>query len=85
MAKSTVSGVEASMAIQCLDICQELTKQGQTFNFNLKFGSNFAFFLDTRENLVSPETVKKKLSPSSVRRNARRKQEYLMGVLESSG
>ena len=77
MAKSTVSGVDMTLAIKCLDFCQALTGQGIPFNFTLNLGSCFNFSLDTRKKATSPEIVKKKLSPSSLRRNAKRKEEFL--------
>ena len=72
MAKSTVSGVDMTLAIKCLDFCQALTGQGIPFNFTLNLGSCFNFSLDTRNKAASPEIVKKKL-----RRNAKRKEEFL--------
>ena len=77
MAKSTVSGVDMTLAIKCLDFCQALTGQGIPFNFTLNLGSCFNFSLDTRKKAASPEIVKKKLSPSSLRRNAKRKEEFM--------
>ena len=77
MAKYTVRQVEFSLVTKCLDICQVLTRQGKTFTFNLSFGSNFTFTLYSRVKSSYPERIKKKLSPSVIRRNSRRKVEYL--------
>ena len=65
------------LATKCLDFCQALTSQGVAFNFSLAIGSTFSFSLDTRvEASVSPVT-KKRSSPSTLRGNARRKEEFL--------
>ena len=77
MMNPSLDEVDSTMANKCLDICQALTSQGKTFNFTLKIGSSFNFSLDTRVKNTSLEIVKKKLSPSSIRRNARRKDEFL--------
>ena len=64
--------------MKCLDFCQALERQGRTFSFNLNLGPSFSFSLDTREKEINTNTmVKKKASPSSLRRNARRKEEFL--------
>ena len=76
MTHSTNSDVDSSLATKCLDFCQALTRQGKNFNFNLNLGSTFTFALDTRVNSSSPEMVRKKLSQSAIRRNARRKEDY---------
>ena len=61
---------------KCLEFCQALSSQGQTFNFSVAIGKDFS--LDTRRKEASPVTlVKKKASPSTLRRNARRREEFL--------
>ena len=82
---------ESSLAFKCLDLCQTLTSQGLTFNFSLTAGSNFSLSLNTTLpplDTKGKETVKKKLSPSTLRRNARRREEFLkkkkISSLESS-
>ena len=54
------------------------------FNFTLNFGYSFNFSLDTRKKSTSTDFVKKKLSPSSVGRNARRKEAFLKQKAEAS-
>ena len=69
-----------SLATQCLDICQELESKGKAFTFNLTItSSNFSFSLDTKKNGKTKEAPmkKKQPSPSTVRRNLKRKQEFL--------
>lgn len=79
-----MSGAESSLANKFLEICQELTRQGKTFSFSLKTNP-FSFSLDTKENenVLETRTVKKKLSPSSLRRNLKRKEIFLKKKAES--
>ena len=72
----TAASGEDSMASKCLAFCQTLVSQGQVFKFSLSIGSDFTFSLDTRRKERS-KVAKKKASPSTVKRNARRKEEYL--------
>ena len=71
------------MAIKCMEFCQALTSQGVKFSFNLYTGTGFSFTLDTKESgkptsvVAKKRRKKKKLSPSDVRRNERRRQEFL--------
>ena len=59
------------------------------FSFNLTTGTGFSFSLDTKESEKPASAVaeqakkkKKKLSPSDVRRNQRRRQEFLKRMSE---
>ena len=74
---AAVGETDSSLAAQCLDLCQALTSQGKAFQFSLTIGTTFAFTLDSRckDPLVS--ATKKKASPSTIRRNAKRKEEFL--------
>ena len=66
------------MATKCLDFCQTLSSQGSAFKFSLMMGSNFSFTLDTRVLALDTQAkAKKKPSPSTIRRNARRREEFL--------
>ena len=72
---------------QCLDFCQALASTGQTISFSLTLGSAFSFNLDTRrkaDSSVEQKLRKKKQSPSTLRRNLRRKEEYLKRKSEIS-
>jgi len=78
------SGDISPMAIKCMEFCQALTSQGMKFSFNFSTVTGFSFSLDTKESgqpaFAEAEQVKKKkrkLSPSDVRRNKRRRQEFL--------
>ena len=76
MADAAVNTEDASLASQCLAICQVLATQGKDFSFSLKVGSNFEFNLDTKVKLQAVKE-KKKLSPSTKRRNDRRREQFL--------
>ena len=68
---------QTSLATQCLEFCQTLSSKGHAFTFNLTLGSSFSFSLDTKMKITSLETKKKKKSPSTMRRNLKRKEDYL--------
>ena len=72
----TAASGEDSMASKCLAFCQTLVSQGQVFNFSLSIGSDFTFSLDTRSK-ASGSQRKKKPSPSTIRRNAKRRAEFM--------
>ena len=70
--------VSSSLATQCLAFCQTLASQGQSFNFCLTLGTSFSFSLDTKVKAPVPQvTRKKKTSPSTQRRNDRRRKLFL--------
>ena len=88
-ASAPSNGEDSTLAIKCMDFCHALASQGMAFSFSLSVGSDFSFSLDAREKKkaasVSTEEVrKKKLSPSKVRRNAKRRQEFLKRKSETS-
>ena len=70
---NTVTSEKDSLASKCMAFCQALASQGQAFNFSLSVGPDFTFALDT----VSKAVIKKKASPSTLRRNARRRVEFI--------
>ena len=75
-----VNNTNSSLNSQCMDFCQALARQGLEFKFSVTIGSAFTFSLDARakEGRDAPvTTVKKRNSPSTRRRNARRREEYL--------
>ena len=65
-----------SLASKCMAFCQTLASQGQVFNFSLSIGPDFSFSLDTRSKAVKTQETKKRSSPSTLRRNARRRAEF---------
>ena len=72
---ANVDETDSSLATKCLAFCQALSSQGKAFQFSLNIGSTFSFTLDTRckETLAT----KKKASPSTLRRNAKRREDFL--------
>ena len=66
-----------SLASQCLAFCQTLASQGMDFHFSLTINSNFSFSLDTRKIKGNSAVAKKRSSPSTQRRNARRREAFL--------
>ena len=76
MAAPEMGEDNSNLASQCMAFCQVLASKGQIVSITLKVGSSFAFSLDTRGNGTSSLTKKRK-SPSTRRRNARRRAEFL--------
>ena len=80
-ASMTPSDSEAALGMKFLDVCQELTKKGILFTCTLTIGSTLNLSLDTRGKEKKEESTtplaRKKSSPSTSRRNARRKALYL--------
>ena len=72
----TMSEDNSDLASQCMAFCQALASKGQTFSFTLNVGPSFTFSLDTRGN-GSTTLSKKRKSPSTQRRNSRRRAEFL--------
>ena len=71
---------ETDLATKCLDFCQTLSSRGSAFKFSLTMGSNFSFSLDTKvltSDIQVKYLPKKKPSPSTIRRNARRREMFL--------
>ena len=82
-----MSGGDPALVKQCLDVCQALAIMGKTNFFSRILGSTFIFNLDTRSKAASPVgeiPKKKKPSPSTLRRNLRRKEEFLKQKRETS-
>ena len=88
-ASAPSSGGDSTLATKCMDFCNALASQGLAFSFTLSVGPDFSFSLDARERKQAAKVltaeVKKKLSPSQVRRNARRRQEFLKRKAETNG
>ena len=74
---TTLASGEDSLASKCMAFCQALASQGQVFNFSLSLGPDFTFSLDSRSKGVKSPVIKKKASPSTLRRNARRREEFM--------
>ena len=54
------------------------------FNFSLAIGSTFSFSVDTKSKEALPSKAKKKVSPSTLKRNMRRREEFLKKKFISS-
>ena len=77
----SLSGDDEDLAAKCFGLCQALVSQNRSFSFALNV-SSFSFSLDTRELASNKQKAEKKMkkkkpSPSTIRRSARRKEEYL--------
>ena len=69
---------DSSLASQCLDFCQMLAGKSLSFSFSLTVGTNFSFSLETKgKGALSSPKKKKNPTPSTLRRNARRREEFL--------
>ena len=85
---------DMDLAAKCLEFFQVLAAQGQTNSLSITIGSSFSFNLDTRlkcsTTQASPGTRtttkvgKKKPSPSTVKRNKKRKESFLEMKLTTS-
>ena len=73
---AAVNESDSSLTNKCLDLCHALAGQGKAFKFSLTIGSTFTFSLDSREGKETPPSRKKK-SPSTLRRNAKRREDFL--------
>ena len=78
---TAVGNESSSLASKCLDLCQTLASQGQAFTFSLTTGStlNFSMSTGSQDSPASAPKVEKRKSPSTRRRNARRRKEFLKG------
>ena len=74
---AAVTDVTSSLVSKCMEFCQALASQGQTFRFSLTMGHTFSFSLDTTGKELMSSGFKKKMSPSTQRRNSRRREEFL--------
>ena len=83
MAAMSVKEDNSAILSQCLDFCQTLAGKSLNFSFTLTLGNNFSFSLDTSEKKALAPKAKKK-SPSTLRRDARRRKEFVRKKLEAS-
>ena len=81
MSAPNASEDELSLASQCLALCQTLAGQGKAFSFSVTVGSTFTFSMDSKE-AASLSKKKKKSSPSTLRRNAARREKFLKRKVE---
>ena len=64
--------VDSPMLSKCLDFCQALASHGQAFNISISIGPSFSFSMDTRSKEMKGPLAKKRTSPSTLWRNAKR-------------
>ena len=83
MAAMSVKEDNSAIVSQCLDFCQTLAGKSLNFSFTLTLGNNFSCSLDTSEKKALAPKAKKK-SPSTLRRDARRRNEFVRKKLEAS-
>ena len=74
---TAVGSEDSTLAPMCLDLCQALVSKGLAFTFSLTTSSGFTISLDTRGEGSPSPVARKPPSPSTLRRNARRRQEFL--------
>ena len=77
---AAVSENDSSLANKCLALCQALNNQGKAFKFSLTIGMSFSFSLDSGGRTVQlpiPKTGRKRTSPSTKKRNASRRKQFL--------
>ena len=74
---SAVGEENSPLVTKCMDLCLALANQGEAFNSSLSIGSSFSFSLDTRSKEIMKNIRTKKPSPSTIRRNAKRRQDFL--------
>ena len=80
----TTANGDPALLTQCLEFCQALASKGQAFSISLTLGSSFTFSLDTRGDTPAGVMKKKKASPSRIRRNQKRKEDFLKRKSEVS-
>ena len=81
-AMDEASAGDSSLAHQCLALCQILASQGRTVSLSLTAGSSFIFSMESNGIAIPAQVVKKKSSPSTLRRNAKRREIFLKRKLE---
>ena len=70
----TLSDEDSSLVSKCLELTKHLANQGKGFKFSLSLPSGFSFSLDmSNEKTSSRIPEKKKISPSTLRRNLQRR------------
>ena len=71
--------MESSVLTQCLDFSRQMESNQKPFKLEVKLSNGFSFNFNTLDQETSKFRTKeaKKKSPSTIRRNAARKQEFL--------
>ena len=66
---------DQSLVKKCFEFCSPLTDRGCSYSFTLKLGQNFNFSLTSEKG--APPKAKPKRSPSYLRRQLRRREDFL--------
>ena len=82
-AMSQLSQEDAKLVSQCLEICQTLAGKSLPFTFSINIGANFSFSSDSSGKEVLANPKKKKKTPSTLRRDARRREDFLSKKLNA--
>ena len=79
MSDPSITMIEKSVLAQCLDFSRQLITNQKTFKFDVKLSCGFSFNFNTldQEPTESRSKEVKKKSPSTLKRNAARKQKFL--------
>ena len=79
------SSQNLTLASECMEFSKLLVSRNMSFTFSLSTPSGFKFSLAMEQKEPPSETVKKprKLSPSTKKRNERRKREHLTATKEN--
>ena len=79
MSDPALNKMDNSVLSQCLDFTKQLINTRTSFKFDLKLPSGFSFSFTTTDQKpsISRKGDIKKKSPSTLRRNAKRKQKFL--------
>ena len=83
MTAMSVKEDNTALVSQCLDFCQTLAGKSLTFSFTLSLGNSFSFSLDTSGKEAEASKARKK-TPSTLKRDARRRNEFVKKKLEAS-
>ena len=81
--ESSSSNSDISLAIKCLELCSALKDKDCNFSFQLRLGSGFNFSLKSEKGVETK--AKTRRSPSYLKRQHRRHQEFLQKKSVSDG
>ena len=86
MSDPALKMMDSSLLSQCLEFTKQLVNARTSFKFDLKLPSGFSFNFTTTDQEPSRSRISdaKKKSPSTLRRNAARRQKFLDQKEESS-
>ena len=78
MASNSDENDQSSIGKQCLELSKTKLDEGLSFEFSIKIGPSFSFWLDSSGNPAQAPTVRyQKKSPSEIKRKNRRRLQLL--------